>query len=164
MPWHIPEDLKHFKTLTLGKPVIMGRKTFESIGKPLPGRTNIVISRSPILVYKPPLMNMGPPAPIPRSSLEDALKVASEIAAKENNDEIMIIGGGQIYEQAMPLTNRLYLTVIHVAIEGDTYFPAIDPAQWTETSRDDRPAADGKPAFSFVTLDRSLIMKGKSPI
>ena len=107
--WHIPEDLKRFKALTTGHPIIMGRKTFESIGRPLPNRTNMVISRS---------KNIAIPEIITCASLEEAI-----VEAKKIDDEIFIIGGGQIYEQALPLADKLYLTLVHAEFEGDTFFP-----------------------------------------
>ena len=126
-------------TMTLGKPVIMGRKTFESIKKPLPGRTNIVVSR-----------NFAAPGATVVRSLPEAVAEAKKIAARDRQKEIMIAGGGQIYEQAMAFADRIYLTVIHREIEdGDAFFPAYDEKNWKETARDDR---DG---FSFVTLDRA---------
>jgi dihydrofolate reductase len=131
LPWHLPEDLKHFKTVTMGKPVIMGRKTFESIGKPLPGRANIVISRN----FSASGITVVPDMP-------QAINAAGQSA------EIMIVGGGQIYEQALPLTDRIYLTLVHQTIEGDTKFPELNKNEWQETARDDRGG------FSFITLDR----------
>ncbi len=135
MPWHIPEDLRHFKALTLGKPVIMGRKTFDSItarlGKPLPGRMNIVISRS-----APQL----PPGVICCQGLEQALDKARAIAAETGADEIFVIGGAQIYALALPLAERVYLTDIGVEIAGDAFFPALDPALWRESEA--RPATE----------------------
>lgn len=152
LPWHIPADLKRFRTLTLGKPVIMGRKTFESIverlGKPLPGRTNIVVGRT------------APPAPqtdadgwetLPARTIEEALEIARKQAATRNLDEIIIGGGALIYEQTLPFTDRLYLTEIRQTVEGDAFFPALDAAQWRETARED---LTGPPAFSWLTLDR----------
>ena len=122
LPWHIPADLKRFKALTVGKPVIMGRKTFDSIfarlKKPLPDRPNIVISRSGfshdgVTVF---------------ADVKTALK---EIAQKYPDDEIMVIGGASIYEQTLPLTDKLYLTVIEKDYDGDAYFPDINPNEWT---------------------------------
>ena len=138
MPWHIPEDFRHFKSVTMGKPVIMGRKTFESIGKPLPGRGNIVVSRS-----------FSAEGVEVRSSLEEALALAKEIAGRDGVDEIMIIGGGQIYEQALPITDRVYLTEVHQVIaDGDAFFPALNKNEWRETTRADHEG------YSFITLDR----------
>jgi dihydrofolate reductase len=138
LPWKIPEDMKHFVSLTMGRPVIMGRKTFESIKKPLPGRTNIVISRN----FKAAGVTVV-------RSLPEAVAEAKKIAGRDRQKEIMIIGGGQIYEQALPFADRLYLTIVHKKIEGDTYFPKYIKKDWRETARDER---DG---YSFVTLERA---------
>lgn len=125
LPWHIPEDFKYFKRTTLGKPVIMGRKTYESLGKPLPGRVNIVISRNPDTVH-------GDVFAV--DTLDKAIARATAIATAESVEEIFIIGGGQIYKEALPQTDRLYLTIINETFEGDAHFPAFDMADWTETS------------------------------
>ncbi|CDZ76530.1 Dihydrofolate reductase [Legionella massiliensis] len=111
---HLPADLKHFKTLTLGKPVIMGRHTFESIGKPLPARTNIVMSRNKLHIEGVELV----------SSLSEALSLAATAA------EVMIIGGAKVYEQALPYTNKIYLTLIHHQFEADVFFPKLDESVW----------------------------------
>lgn len=108
--WDIPEDMKHFRELTSGHPVIMGRKTFESIGRPLPNRTNIVVSRDPNYVA-------------PKCIAVDSLQKAIERAKQVEQDEIFVIGGGQIYEQAMPLADKLYLTIVDADFEADTFFP-----------------------------------------
>jgi dihydrofolate reductase len=139
LPWKIPEDMKYFMTMTLGRPVIMGRKTFESIKKPLPGRTNIVVSR-----------DFSAPGITVVRSLPEAVAEAKKIAARDRQKEIMIAGGGQIYEQALPFADRIYLTVIHRQIaDGDAFFPAYDQKDWKETARTDR---DG---YSFLTLERA---------
>ena len=123
IPWHIPEDLKRFKELTTGHPVIMGRKTFESIGKPLPNRTNIIITSNPD--YHPPdyppdeWNSLTPPDLHTVHSLNEAL----ELAKKYEQNEIFIIGGGKIYEQALPIADKLYLTLVKTKITGDTFFP-----------------------------------------
>lgn len=122
--WHIPEDFKHFRRTTMGKPVIMGRRTYESIGKPLPGRTNIVISRTPDSIE-------GDVFAV--ATLDDALERARKIAAVDSVDEILIIGGGQIYTEAMPVTDRIYLTTIDRDYEGDAFFPALNMTEWTKT-------------------------------
>ncbi len=139
MPWHLPADLAHFKKITLGKPVIMGRKTFQSIGKPLPGRQNIVVSQS--LNYVSDGIDVT-------QSLEDAIVIAGNVA------EIIIIGGGNIYRQMLPRAQRLYLTYIDAEIEGDTQFPQYEHLGW-EKSQEEQHAADEKNvyAYSFVTLN-----------
>lgn len=119
--WHIREDLKYFKKVTMGCPVIMGRRTFESIGRPLPGRQNIVVSRSETHAL--------PEGVLPAGSLEEAV-------SKAEGDEVFVIGGGQIYRQALSLADRLYVTEVHVTVEdADTFFPEIDAGQWEEESR-----------------------------
>lgn len=136
--WHIPADLKRFKTLTLGKPCIMGRKTYESIldqlGKPLPGRTSIVISAS----------GYSHEGAIVVPTIDDAI----EKAATENTDEIMVIGGAQIYALALPKADRIHLTRVHITPEGDAFFPALNESEWKETARE---SADD---YDFITLER----------
>jgi dihydrofolate reductase len=132
--WNLPNDMKFFKNTTWGMPVIMGRKTFESLGKPLAGRTNIVITGKP---------DWQAPGTITVSSLDDALKAAEETDAKE----VFVIGGGQVYEQAMPVANRIYYTRVHTTVDGDTFFPVIDTVQFRLVSelpftKDDRHAFD----------------------
>lgn len=144
MPWNIPEDYKHFFTLSKGKPCIMGRKTFESIleeiGKPLPGRASIVISRSD---YKHPGAIVVP-------SLEEALAVP-----EAQQPEVCIIGGAQIYNLAMPVADVLEITHINKSFEGDTFFPEFSPEEWREVSRNDRPGEPPEiPPFSFVRYER----------
>lgn len=142
LPWHIPEDLKYFKAMTLGKPVIMGRKTFESLGgKPLPGRANIIISRSNYSAGDLPVF----------TDVSAAIEHARKSAIGTGVKEIMILGGAQIYELALPLTDRLYLTEIERDYEGDTFFPTFNATDWRETARTHH---EGDPAFSFVTYDR----------
>lgn len=117
MPWHLPEDLKHFRAATWGKPVLMGRRTFASIGKPLPGRRNLVLTREP--------------ASLPAGA-EGFATLASALAAVAGTPEAMVIGGGEIYRAAWTLADRLLLTVIDLAVpDADTWFPAVDPADWT---------------------------------
>jgi dihydrofolate reductase len=140
LPWRIPDDLRHFKAITLGKPVIMGRRTWQSIGRPLPGRRNIVVTRD---------AGFAADGAEVVASLDAALARAGDVA------EAMVIGGGEIYTQALPRAGRLYLTEIHAEAEGDVHFPAIDRALWRETARDDRPADGDTPAFSFVVLQRA---------
>lgn len=119
LPWHLPEDLRHFKELTLGKPIIMGRLTHESIGRPLPGRTNIVISRNPA---------HDAPGCVVVTSLADAIKHAATLVGVDG--EVMVIGGAQIYREALPRADRLYLTRVEVDAEGDTVFPELDASDW----------------------------------
>ncbi len=121
MPWRLSTDLKRFKSITLGKPVIMGRKTFESIGRPLPGRLNIVVTRSKD--YAPEGVKIA-------SSLEEAIRVAAERARSDDADTICVVGGGEIYKLAMPLADRLHITHVQCEPDGDTVFPAIDRAIW----------------------------------
>jgi dihydrofolate reductase len=140
LPWHLPADLQHFKAITLGKPVLMGRKTWESLGRPLPGRTNIVITRDAGYVAE---------GCVVAHSLEEALRAAGEAA------EVMVIGGAQLYRQALPLADTLYLTLVHAEFRGDTRFPAWQPKDWRETARIDHVADDRNPhAYSFITLER----------
>ncbi|MGV6902678.1 dihydrofolate reductase [Brucella amazoniensis] len=133
MPWRLSTDLKRFKALTLGKPAIMGRRTWQSLGRPLPGRANIVITRD---------ADFRAEGAEVVGSLEDALALARKFAAEGGVDEICVIGGGQIYVQAMPLADRLHLTRVLSVIEGDTYFPEINPQDWQLLSSEDVPAGD----------------------
>ncbi|MEM7618359.1 MAG: dihydrofolate reductase [Pseudomonadota bacterium] len=139
MPWHIPEDFKYFKANTLGKPCIMGRKTFESIydmlGKALPDRPSIVISRS----------GFEHDEATSATSIPEAIEKAKELAT----DEVMIIGGATIYEQALEQADRIYLTRVHQSPEGDAFFPELDENDWKEISRDDHNG------FSFLVFERA---------
>ena len=140
MPWHLPADLKHFKAITMGKPVVMGRRTFDSIGRPLPGRRNVVISRNP--EYQP----------------EGVTRVASideALALLASEEEVMIIGGGQLYASLLPKADRLYLTLAQLQVEGDTRFPDYQQLQWRELERQIRPADEANSCdLHFVTLER----------
>lgn len=118
MPWHLPADLAHFKRTTMGRPVIMGRRTWESIGRPLPGRRNVVVTRNTGF--------LAPGAEVV-GSLEDAWRVLADA------DEVFVIGGGQLYAETLPGADRVYVTEIGKAIEGDTRFPDLDPSEWRET-------------------------------
>ncbi len=138
LPWRLPEDLKHFKKLTLGYPVIMGRKTFESIGRPLPGRLNIVVSRNPSL-------NL-PESVLPVKSLSDAFS-----RCPSDCGEVFVIGGADIYQQAMSYLDRIYLTWIEQDFAGDTFFPEI-PDAFVEVET--QSCQSGSLRFSFKTLDR----------
>ena len=141
LPWRISADLQFFKATTMGKPMIMGRRTFESIGKALPGRTSIVVTRN---------------SEFAADDVEVAgdLGQALAIAAATGAEEVMVIGGGEIYAAALPRADRLYLTEVHIDAEGDVSFPVLDRTHWREVSRDDHPADGDTPAFSFVTLER----------
>lgn len=142
MPWHLPADLAHFKRVTLGKPVLMGRRTHESIGRPLPGRLNLVLSKDPAY-HSEGCRTVG--------SLAEALAVA----AREEAAELMVIGGGRVYVEALPLADRIFLTRVHAAPQGDTYFPALDPDEWLEASREERDADARNPFdLSFLELVR----------
>ena len=146
LPWHISEDLKYFKRVTLGKPVIMGRKTFDSIGRPLPGRANIVISRDPAYATEGV-------RPVP--SLDEAVALAEDIALIDGIDEALVIGGAQIYAAAIPRADRLYLTRVHAAVEGDVVLPEIDWAEWRELSREFHAAEAPNPYdYSFLVFER----------
>jgi dihydrofolate reductase len=139
MPWHLPADLAHFKRVTMGKPVIMGRRTYESIGRPLPGRKNIVISRR---------SDYSPEGCVIVNSVEAAI-------AQANHEEVMIIGGGQLYAEMLPHADRLYLTLIDAELEGDTRFPDYTIYDWKEIDRErHEPDEKNNYAYEFVTLER----------
>ena len=144
LPWHLPADLRHFKRLTVGKPVVMGRRTFESIGKPLPGRHNIVLTRDP---------DWRAEGVTVVANLAEAIAAAG-LDPKTRAGEVMIVGGAAVYAEALPVATRVYLTEVHDVPDGDTRLPPFDPARWRETARELHPAEDGRPAYSFVTLER----------
>ena len=140
LPWHLPADLQHFKQTTMGKPILMGRKTHESIGRPLPGRTNIVITRDS--GYRAEGCRVV-------NSIAAALEVAGE------QDEIMVIGGAEFYRQVLPQADTIYLTRIHAAFDGDTRFPELIAAEWREVERSDHAADTKNPHdYSFIRLER----------
>ncbi len=145
LPWNIPEDLAYFKEVTMGKPLVMGRKTFESIldqlGKPLPGRTNIVVSESGFRAGNTMVIN----------SFDKAVQEARKIAKDAGYEEMFVIGGRQLYEQALRVADRIYLTEIHEEFDGDAFFPKLGP-EWREVSRTDRNDTD--PPISFTVLER----------
>jgi len=145
LPWRLPEDLKHFKRVTMGNPIVMGRKTYESIGRPLPGRANIVITRNANFTAEG--IHVTP-------DIESAIAAAKTSGAGTGSDWVMIIGGGEIYRQTMDTVDRLYLTEIAADIAGDTAYPAFDRSLFTEIERQDIPADGDTPAYSFVTLNR----------
>ena len=147
LPWHLPGELKYFKAVTLGKPVVMGRKTFESLGKPLPGRTNIVITRDKNFGVDAAVIVVG--------SIDAALRRADVIAQRDGASEIMVIGGAEIYRQALPLADVLYLTEVQADVDGDAHFPDVDFAQWQCTTREVVPAASPEHfAYDLVVYRR----------
>lgn len=133
LPWRLPGELQYFKATTLGKPIVMGRKTFESLGRPLPGRTNIVITRSPNF--------SAPEGVIVVDAVETALATADAIAIRDGVGEIMVIGGADIYRQTLPLADVLYVTEVQAEVEGDAFFPTVDLTQWQTAKREAVPAA-----------------------
>ncbi|MBI3478804.1 MAG: dihydrofolate reductase [Nitrosomonadales bacterium] len=140
LPWHLPADLKHFKTLTMGHHIVMGRKTYESIGKPLPGRTSVVVSRN---------ADYSIPGVIVVNSLEAAL------AACGNDEEIFVIGGAELYRQAVKLADRIYLTEIDADISGDAHFTELDYALWQETGRASHAPDEKNPhSYHFVVYEK----------
>lgn len=140
LPWRLPDDLKRFKTLTMGKPMLMGRKTFDSIGKPLPGRTSIVLTRS---------RGWSHEGVIVVHSMEEAIERAGDVA------ELAVIGGAEVYRLAMPFADRIYLTRVRTVVDGDVKLPLIHASEWREVERSERPADDRHAyAMSFITLDR----------
>ena len=144
LPWRIPADLRHFKRLTVGKPVMMGRRTFESIGKPLPGRHNIVLTRD--TAWRADGVTIAP-------NLAEAVAAAG-LQQHARPDEVMIIGGAAVYADALPSARRVYLTEVHAAPAGDTVLPAFDPRHWHERAREDFAPEGDTPGYSFVTLER----------
>ncbi len=146
LPWYLPNDLKYFKQVTLGKPIIMGRKTFESIGKPLPGRTNIVITRN--TDWQAEGIKVA-------HTLGQAYDLAEAICEIDGQDELMIIGGDQIYQSSLPEIDKIYLTQVHAVVEGDAWFPEVDWGQWKEIGREDYTAEGPNPYdYSFVVFER----------
>lgn len=145
LPWYLPEDLKFFKRTTQAKPLVMGRKTFVSIGRPLPNRLNIVVTRDPHWSHEGVRVC---------HSLEAALKLADHQATIEAAEEIIVMGGGEIYAQAMPVADRLYITEVKAEVDGDTRFPAVNPDIWQEVDRVAGSAADDQPDYDFVRYQR----------
>ena len=146
LPWHLPADWAHFKKLTMGHCLLMGRKTLESIGRPLPGRTTVVLTRQ--REYASPGVRVT-------HSLEEALRMVS-------GDEVFIAGGAEIYRQTLPRAERLYLTVIQATLEGDTYFPEFDEADWQLVSQQDYPANSKNPyPYTFLVYERKNLSEGQ---
>ena len=137
--WYLPNDLRHFKEITSGHTIIMGRKTYESVGKPLPKRRNIIITRQDITIEGCEVVN----------SIEAALALCA------GEEEVFIVGGAEIYKLAMHLTNRIYLTIVHKQFDGDSFFPEINKQEWKEVSREDyQPDEKNSLPYSFITLER----------
>jgi dihydrofolate reductase len=148
LPWHLPNDLAFFKRITMNKPLIMGRNTWQSLGKPLPGRDNIVVTRQ---------TNFQAEGAWVVHSIESALTLASTLADARHSDEIMIIGGAQLYADAMPFTTRAYMTEVDADIEGDTFFPTLNHKEWRETFRESFAACKRNAyPYSFITLERNI--------
>jgi dihydrofolate reductase len=146
LPWHISSDLKHFRALTLNKPLIMGRKTFDSIGRALDQRTSIVVSRS---------LERVAPGVVLATSIDAALAFARNDADKRGVNEIIVIGGGDIFAALMPRADRLEITHVHVMPDGDAFFPPIDPDEWEERARREMPAGPkDSAAFALITYVR----------
>ena len=140
LPWYLPADLRHFKSITLGKMVVMGRRTHESIGRPLPDRTNIVITRNPD--YQAPGCTVV-------HSVDEAMRLAAD------QEELMMIGGAELYRQLLPEVDRIYLTEVHADFEGDARFPLLAEADWNEVEREDCEPDERNPwPYSFVVLER----------
>jgi dihydrofolate reductase len=147
LPFRQSSDLKRFKSITMDKPVVMGRKTYLSIGKPLSGRTNIVVSRN---------SNFAPEGVVVARSIDAALSAARADAQNRGAEEIVVIGGTDVFAQTMPLADRMEITHVHATPEGDTYFPPIDATQWRATTRADHPAGPrDEAAYSYVTYARA---------
>ncbi|MBC3542095.1 dihydrofolate reductase [Rufibacter sediminis] len=134
--WHLPKDLQHFKKLTMGHPMVMGRKTFEAIGKPLPGRTSIIVTRQPGYT--------APEGCLVTSSLEEALQQALTL-----DETVLVVGGGEIYQQALPLAEVVYLTLVHESFEGDVFFPELEADAW-EVAEQEEHLEDERHAYPFT--------------
>ncbi len=145
MPWHLSGDLRRVKALTMGKPLIMGRRTYDSIGRPLPGRRTIVLTGDP---------DFAPDGVVVTRNFEAALKAARAVAAEMGADEIIAFGGAGIYTLALPLARRIHMTEIHASPAGDTRFPEFDRRHWREVSREAGNGALDDPPHEFVTLER----------
>ncbi|MYC59955.1 MAG: dihydrofolate reductase [Gammaproteobacteria bacterium] len=155
LPWRLPEDLRHFRRTTMGHSIVMGRKTWESIGRTLPGRTNIVVTRQPD--YRAEGASV-------RDSLEAALKLAENIAAIDGAEQAFVIGGAELYRQALPLARLFHLTRIHAEVPGDTVLSGFNESEWEELSREDYSRDDENPFdYSICLLRRNRSAKANSP-
>lgn len=145
LPWYLPEDLKFFKRMTQAKPLVMGRKTYASIGKPLPNRLNIVVTRDTSFAAQGLRVCHALPA---------ALELADQQATIEAAEEIMVMGGGEIYRQALPFAHRLYITEVDIDVDGDAHFPEFSREEWREVQRVAGKPAEGQPQYDFVVYER----------
>lgn len=146
LPWHLPEDMKYFKRVTMGKPIIMGRKTWESIGRPLPGRTNIVITRD---------RNFHADGIKIVHTLDEAIALAEKISFIDGAEEVVVIGGAEIYALSLPKADRLYMTQVHADVEGDAHFPEFNINEWREIARENHNSSETNPyPYSFLILER----------
>ncbi len=148
LPWKLPEDLKYFKQVTSGKAIIMGRTTYESLGRPLPNRTNIVMTRDADWE--------GPIGTRVVHSLEAALALAEAVAVSNYQDEVVVIGGAQIYAQLLPQVERLYITEVHTEVTGDAFFPEFNMTEWQEVSRRKHSDEASTIGYDFVVYDRTI--------
>ena len=145
LPWDLPDDLQHFKRTTMGRPIIMGRKTFESIGRPLPGRLNIILTRDS--AWQAPGVSVA-------TSMQHAIDIAEDQALIDGADSVIVIGGAEIYLQALPFTSRVFLTRVHGDVQGDAFFDLDQLVDWREVSRVDKPAGTwNSHSFSIVELE-----------
>jgi dihydrofolate reductase len=148
LPWRLKSDMQHFRALTMGKPVVLGRKTYLSIGKPLTGRTTIVVSRD---------RAFAAPGIVVAQNLDAALAAARGDALRRNADTIVVAGGADIYAQVLPMATRLAITEVHKSVEGDARFPAIDPQLWREVARSEqKPGTEDEIPFAFVAYERAI--------
>lgn len=146
LPWHLPEDMKYFKRVTMGKPIIMGRKTWESIGRPLPGRTNIVITRD---------RNFHADGVKIVHTLDEAIALAEKISVIDGAEEVVVIGGAEIYALSLPRADRLYMTQVRAEVDGDAHFPEFNLNEWRELAREDhQPSETNLYPYSFIILER----------
>ena len=146
LPWHLHSDMRNFRKITMGKPIIMGRLTFASLGRALDGRVNIVLTRNAAFTA---------PGAVMAYNLEEALDVARRAAKRSGVDEIMVMGGEDVFREVLPQASRIYLTEVHAAPDADTWFPELDMGEWREVSREAHEAGPKDDhAFSFVVLDR----------
>jgi|TARA_B110000438_G_scaffold281111_1_gene306970 dihydrofolate reductase len=144
LPWHLSEDLKYFKSVTMGKPIIMGRKTFDSIGRPLPGRCNIVITRNPSWIQ---------PGVKIAQSIDQAMLLGRQACEESGGEEVMVIGGEQIYRMTLAVADRIYLTEVDADIKGDAFFPEFDKSAWSQV-KVEHPEGMASPAYRFLVLER----------